>query len=457
MIENIDINKVFLPSRAIRGEHQEQFVGRNDTIRKGIVGLHNDGACLAIIGARGIGKTSLGWQILEILSGNTNLLTRNNIHIPVRLENHHCAWVECTKRLQTVEGLIVKLLSQPNRNEETSDVGLAAFSRDALLAHQADQRLRELIGDYGIQALSGQSGSNIQAGTEVERILNSLTDEKKQSLYYLFELVVNEVADKTKKKLVIFIDEFDKLPNREGLGDLFKSGGNVQFVVIGIADNLNDIIKDHLSSERKFLNSTINLDRFLDAEVDSLFDRAETLLAEHHIRFSKNFRQQVTAYSDGFPYLVQALGNSGLIQKLSDGDLGDANEIVIKGSDFDKALQEILRPEIDTDQRYDRLSRRINTSGKESILFFLADQGGWVDEQDLINGLESKYRFLSNILELQDDGIIKIINDRIRFVDPIMRAIVKYKKAKQEKLYEKKPTKESFLMRKERISEDFSP
>lgn len=83
------------------------------------------------------------------------------------------------------------------------------------------------------------------------------------------------------------------------------------------------------------------------------------------------------------------------------------------------------------------LEESVNNSGKEALLFSLAETTGqWISMSDLITH-SSRYRFWENITELESDGILVRHGDLVRFKDPLLRAVVLSAKQRQSRLYTK--------------------
>jgi ABC-type dipeptide/oligopeptide/nickel transport system ATPase subunit len=217
---NIDlINHAFQPGRAIRQEYKDLFVGRGEEIIKAVIALHTDGSAIAILGERGIGKTSLGWQIKDILSGNDELLRRNNLEIPIELRHRNCVWIECVKQFQNVEGLIIQLLLQ-SEYDNSSNFNITAKFKETVRERKATKRLKEIIGDELIEDFIQSTSVNNQSDTsefsKTENILLNLAGDKKRCLHLLFGEMIEAITDgNPQQKLIIFIDELDRLPSYE--------------------------------------------------------------------------------------------------------------------------------------------------------------------------------------------------------------------------------------------------
>lgn len=109
---NIPINKLFLPSKAIRTENSEVFVGRQDVISEAIEAVSIAGSTLLIYGERGIGKTSFAWQISNILSGQNNIIGNNKVFkSDPAFNSYYTVWLECKEYMYNIEGVILHLLN----------------------------------------------------------------------------------------------------------------------------------------------------------------------------------------------------------------------------------------------------------------------------------------------------------------------------------------------------------
>lgn len=68
------IENAFIPAKEISDPNK--FAGRGQKIRDCYLALISEGTNLAIIGSRGIGKSSLARQIINIAQGNNCLLDK---------------------------------------------------------------------------------------------------------------------------------------------------------------------------------------------------------------------------------------------------------------------------------------------------------------------------------------------------------------------------------------------
>src|SRR5687767_4213192 len=79
-----EIENAFIPAREV--VDAERFAGRRVQLERAHLALLSDGANIAILGRRGLGKSSLARQLVKIASGETALLDRHKIRHDRKLE-----------------------------------------------------------------------------------------------------------------------------------------------------------------------------------------------------------------------------------------------------------------------------------------------------------------------------------------------------------------------------------
>ena len=79
--------------------------------------------------------------------------------------------------------------------------------------------------------------------------------------------------------LLILLDEFDVLGNKDGLGSLIKSlsSKDVKFGICGIGQDLHDLVEDHASVERLLEQGAVHVKPMPQTEAIAIIDRAEEL------------------------------------------------------------------------------------------------------------------------------------------------------------------------------------
>src|ERR1700753_5118 len=97
-----DPRDLFTIKGAITLEKRQQFAGREELISKCLDALAIDGSALVLFGERGVGKTSLGWQLLGPLSGNTQLIDERKIRTTFPVTGATCVWLTCNQFMQDI-------------------------------------------------------------------------------------------------------------------------------------------------------------------------------------------------------------------------------------------------------------------------------------------------------------------------------------------------------------------
>jgi hypothetical protein len=113
---------------------------------------------------------------------------------------------------------------------------------------------------------------------------------------------------------IIIIDEFDQLRAedvRELTANLLKSlhdnGTNVTILLIGVADNVEELIANHQSLRRVL--SLVKLERMSALDLNEILDRRLRLTP---LSISDDARHAIVGISCGLPYYVQTLGKFAL-------------------------------------------------------------------------------------------------------------------------------------------------
>lgn len=428
---------IFQPKVAIRDDHSDVFIGQADHIQRLIDGIQTTGAASCVIGERGIGKTSLAWQVMKILRGDQTLMKQNNIELSFELREFSCLWVETEKVHTNIEGLLIALLSRPQEHSTRKDITLVSEYGQIVKEDMADEFMKGILRPDELRTYRQAINDPTDLGvSEFDFILNRLA-QKKGVIRGYFRNVLSKVKSRNGgREIIIFIDEFDRLPNKEGFGDLVKTVSDARFVVIGVGDSIEEIVSDHYSAERKFLGSVQILDRFIEADVDSFYSRVEALSAERsgfQLQFSKAFRERAVDYCDGFPYMVQIFGLMAFKRKwesvFRELVRDESEGLKLKGNDLREAMVELVEA---APSRTDRRQKLLDAKGdknKMPILNHIASlPPGWHDldkiEEDARDG-GFNYRFVGNMGELRDADILKIFGKRVRFSDPLYRVILK--------------------------------
>lgn len=294
-IEKIQIRKnpftpqdpIFLPSK---------FAGRNKEI---IIALQSliDGENLLIQGPRGIGKSSFSQQIVKVLSGNFELLEKNNIDTSfLKLNNITCSY-RCVPgdKLTDIANALIKTL------------------------------LYEITGKLTYSDTS-KTYTISERGTEYS-ILNEKSQLSLTEVANDFTLLVKKIFTSSKNDytgVTFLIDEIDVLDKDILIAPFLKSvceslsGSNhaYSFILCGVTGIVTRLIREHRSSNRLF--HPIELDQFSH---DEIFELINLALDGTEISIEQDALKRISYLSNRFPHPAQQLGyfsfhyrNSNLIQ-----------------------------------------------------------------------------------------------------------------------------------------------
>jgi Cdc6-like AAA superfamily ATPase len=109
---------------------------------------------------------------------------------------------------------------------------------------------------------------------------------------------------------IIIIDEFDKLRDDSAkelsanvLKALYDYTANVTIILVGVAENVGELVSDHQSLRRTL--SPIKLERMRKFELNEIIDKR---IGVTPMELSAHARETIVSLSLGLPYYVQILG-----------------------------------------------------------------------------------------------------------------------------------------------------
>lgn len=144
------INKAFSPAQEI--QDPKLFVGRRDEIEAGMKALSNSGGFIAVFGQRGVGKSSMAYQLKLIAEGSCILPKTLGLEtfLPRKGFNFLVHYIRCDGFIKNVEDVIKRLMFGDDNNP-------SLFS----LTKSGDKKLSEYK-----KILEAKGGAGI-LGTEV--------------------------------------------------------------------------------------------------------------------------------------------------------------------------------------------------------------------------------------------------------------------------------------------------
>jgi hypothetical protein len=376
------LNKVFSPSSPIK--KSDFFSGRITQIDKICDVINEDGQHAIVYGERGVGKTSFANIISESLT---------NIY-PIKItcnknDTFHTLWKQAFNQIQfskTIAGLGFK----PEIKKELVNFG----------------NTLDINSDY--------------FNNDIINCLNSIPN-----------------------KFLFIFDEFDNiedLKTKSNFADLIKAFSdnniNTTIVIVGIADDISDLIGSHPSLERCL--KQIKMPRMSDKESEEIILKG---LSKLELTISDNIKNKIIEFSSGFPHYIHLLCKYGAKELIENEkkDFGDAY------------LTIAIRKGIENTNENLKSSFRIatiNNSTSEKWMYILyacalcsLDKYNCFERSKIVelynvitrkkvNGNALSYNLKQLCTSERGDILQKVgkgLHSRYRFTNPMMRAYIKLK------------------------------
>jgi Cdc6-like AAA superfamily ATPase len=242
----IKVGQVFKPGTPIN--KFDLFAGRQRQINDIIDAINHTGQHIVIFGERGVGKTSLSKVLVELLTGA-------GIDV-ISPENINC-----------------------DSTDDFAKIWLKVF--------------RELYALFRVR--------NKEAPTEI-----TLDEEE---LYYETPDDVRYVLGQLTKPAIIVLDEVDRITDSQTttlLADTIKNLSDhatpSTLILIGIADSIDELIKEHRSVERALIQ--VHLPRMSFKELYEIIEKGSK---ETDIHFDQNVANYIVKLSSGLPHYTHTL------------------------------------------------------------------------------------------------------------------------------------------------------
>lgn len=285
--------------------------------------------------------------------------------------------------------------------------------------------------------------SGQQLDVEHVKIINNIKLQLNDNELVTPALVESLMRQINGYKFLFIFDEFDNIRTkkiRSSFADLIKSLSdnveNTTIVLVGIGDNVEELIGIHRSLERCL--KQVKMPRMSDDEAVSIIDNGMRSLG---FTISKNVKDKILGFSSGFPHYIHLLCKHGAKQMIINGktEFNEAYlQIAIKNGIEDTS--ELLR------SSYQRAIVDSNTDSKWiKVLYACAngksDSFNCFSTNDVLDEYNkscknpikcSNIRYNLNQLCTKERGEILLkmgtgVNTRYRFINPMMRAFVKLK------------------------------
>jgi hypothetical protein len=408
---------------AVTGQNPEFLVGRQELIRDLTTRFAEDRCSGVVFGPRGVGKTSIAWQVSTILSGMNSRFPRKQIlglgtHPEFILVVH-----KCSRYVDTVGDLLVEIIAT-----KSSDYSFAS----ALSPYLSDsERLQSVVRKVsgGIPKIFELSEEEKVETMSPLREATKLFGSESEKLAIFNELVY-EISKRARGRRILFmIDEIDRprdfkggvriedgtKKDLEGVGELIKDSDFAQFLFVGIAENVAEILKDHRSAARKMSGTVIQAPLMTDAEIEEIFKRAERM-SHGKLQIAPEFLSLSVKYANGLPWIAQHLGYEAV---------RNANEsIMLEEHDFDSALKKTVNNYAEDTEVAESLEylEQANRTDLE-ILGIIWESARGEEELEIRKAIPQRFKqnFDAAIKRLQAKRILVRKGSRLSFKDPIVR------------------------------------
>ena len=289
------IENAFVPAKEIYDA--EKFAGREDLIKNSYFALLSEGTNIAVFGNRGIGKSSLARQIMALSTGKNQILEKIGLKKEKTLD-YLTIYYACGDSIDNYQTLLKKLLTT---NECLADWVYAIPS--------ASKEIQKINGglDVGIAKLGG----DIQTEkTEIPVITAHDMD-------VVFANVINAISKEkiARDGILIVIDEYDRIKDHQGFAAFLKSSATnipqVKFCIIGVAQDLQSLLKSHASSDRLFAGGLIYVPPMTPKELGQIINCAERIV-NNKIVYDAEARETMISLAQGHPYIIHLIGKYSL-------------------------------------------------------------------------------------------------------------------------------------------------
>ncbi|MFT3962225.1 hypothetical protein [Propionivibrio sp.] len=412
-----------------------RFVGRTELIRDCISALNSATGLISVFGKRGVGKSSLLRQIQQMALGEYTLAKRAGLAhlIPARPRTYLTVYYSCDSLIKDGKDLLARLCNDQNADDSllrlipNDGKEIVEFTRSKEVSAGADLK----VVNWGARGVESSKYARVVADDVVQTFRNFVTS-----------VVVHQVHNRMKRDgLLIILDEFDVIENKEGLGSLIKSltTADVKFAVCGVGRDLADIIEDHASVERLIEQGVLAVKPMPLAEAEGIIHRAAELFSGE-MRFEPGIAARLAELGQGYPYFVQLIGKQCV------------NEANARGTNLvdDSVLTKVL-DDLRSGKAFPTLEsayqRAIGESeGRQILLHLLAEQP---TEQSLFSD-EIGRVVLKNTRQVAEELDIQFVNQLIprlvekrygpilervperqgvyEFVNPVLRQYIRLRK-----------------------------
>lgn len=409
-----------------------RFVGRSELIESSMRAVNSASSLVAVFGKRGVGKSSLLRQIQLLANGDYSIATRSGLHhiIPKRKRTYYTVFYTCDSTITSLNDLLLRLCTDSDpvdgllRLVPDNGKELKEFSRSSSETGAVDLKVLK----WGAK------------GEDAEKYSANLKADTVQTFRNFCSSVVrnNNKIWRKRDGLLIFLDEFDVIQDKEGIGSLIKSMSSetLKFAISGIADDLSSLIDDHASIDRLIEQGYAHVLPMSSQETKQIFETASALY-DGKLVVTDETIERIHEVSMGYPYFAQLIGK----RCVEVGNMMGTNRI--DGGVLDQVLGEVSAGKAFPvlEQKFQRAVG--DSEGRALLLTLLAEENIAIDDVD--GGISLKaIRATAQELDIEHmDQLVPRLIDRkfgpalvrkqdqrgtYEFLDPVLRAYVRLRK-----------------------------
>lgn len=227
------------------------------------------------------------------------------------------------------------------------------------------------------------------------------------------------------------IDEFDQINDPTGFASFLKALSTnvpkVKFCIVGVAQDIYNLMKEHQSSDRLFAGTVISLPSMTSVELKEIIAIAEEYIS-NYVTFSPEASARIATLAQGHPYMVHLIGKYALRTAYRNGNRS------ISVDSVDLTLKAIAERGVDTalEGRYKKAVA--SSEQRETVLKALAETQAadgevWTTNAykvALEQGVDNASQYVGQLVTEEYGSEIEKIRERYyRFHDSLFAAYVR--------------------------------
>jgi Cdc6-like AAA superfamily ATPase len=370
---------------AITAKQADFLVGRKTLISDIANRIAEGNQSCVLYGMRGVGKTSIAWQVVSILMDQNVRFKKNDVLIFGKKKAFACAVHRCSSSLKTAGDLFVDLLTNQNGDMRFNSV-FASIFEDREIRKSVERK----IGVDLLKLFQMSETAKTDVASDLDDLSKKLSDE--DSKLQLFYHVIGHLTKRFQNKdIVIVVDEMERPESLTGLGNVIKDIDNVKFLFVGIADTIEGIIKDHKSASRKLSGNDFEAPLLDDKDIGEIYKIAEER-SKKRMKVSRGFIDQAIGYSGGVPWIAQHTGYEAAYTKILTL-AGDEGQFTLENADFAPALDKAARVHL-KDAQLDAILQHVNNMGatEYEILSTIWRNPNGISEEEIRSRIASNFK-----------------------------------------------------------------